>query len=81
MSKPAHCVARLFLLINLSLLILANSLAGQEPEQLESYIRLHYTKHEAMVPMRDGVKLMTSVFVPRDTTKTYPILIKRRHIT
>lgn len=77
MSKPVHCVARLFLLINLSLLILANGLAGQEPEQLESYIRLHYTKHEAMVPMRDGVKLMTSVFVPRDTTKTYPILIKR----
>ena len=43
----------------------------------ESYIRLHYSKHEYMVPMRDGVKLMTSVFVPKDTTKTYPILMKR----
>ena len=50
---------------------------AQEPQQSESYIRLHYTKHEYMVPMRDGVKLMTSVFVPNDTTKTYPMLMKR----
>ena len=50
---------------------------AQEPSQLESYIRLHYTKTEHMVPMRDGVKLFTSVFVPRDTTKKYPILMKR----
>ncbi len=50
---------------------------AQEPSQLESYIRLHYTKNEQMVPMRDGVKLFTSIFVPRDTTKTYPILMKR----
>lgn len=77
MSKSTHCLTRLLLLFNLSLIVLAGSLAGQEPGQLESYIRLHYTKHEAMVPMRDGVKLMTSVFVPQDSTKTYPILIKR----
>ncbi len=50
---------------------------AQEVRQPESYIRLHYTKHEYMVPMRDGVKLMTSVFVPNDTTRTYPILLKR----
>jgi putative CocE/NonD family hydrolase len=48
-----------------------------DPQTTESYIRLHYTKHEYMVPMRDGVKLMTSVFVPKETSKTYPILMKR----
>lgn len=48
-----------------------------EPQTTESYIRLHYTKHEYMVPMRDGVKLMTAVFVPKETSRTYPILIKR----
>lgn len=52
-------------------------LFAQEPSALESYIRLHYTKSEHMVPMRDGVKLFTSVFVPRDTTKTYPFMMKR----
>jgi len=51
--------------------------AAQEITQSESIIRLHYTKHEYMIPMRDGVKLMTSVFVPNDTTKTYPLLMKR----
>jgi putative CocE/NonD family hydrolase len=30
-----------------------------------------------MVPMRDGVKLMTVVFVPKETGKAYPILMKR----
>ena len=48
-----------------------------DPQTTESYIRLHYTKHEYMVPMRDGVKLMTSVFVPKDTGRAYPILMKR----
>lgn len=50
---------------------------AQEATPGESYIRLHYSKHEHMIPMRDGVKLFTSVFIPLDTTKTYPILMKR----
>jgi putative CocE/NonD family hydrolase len=51
--------------------------ATSDPQTTESYIRLHYTKHEYMVPMRDGVKLMTVVFVPKETGKAYPILMKR----
>ncbi len=50
---------------------------GQDASLRESYIRLHYTKQEHMIPMRDGVKLFTSVYVPRDTTKKYPLLMKR----
>lgn len=50
---------------------------AQESTVNESYIRLHYAKQEYMVPMRDGVKLFTAVYVPRDQTRTYPILIKR----
>ena len=50
---------------------------AQETQSLESYIRLHYTKHEFMIPMRDGIKLMTAVFVPNNTTRTYPMLMKR----
>ena len=30
-----------------------------------------------MIPMRDGVKLFTSIYVPRDTTQAYPILMQR----
>lgn len=52
-------------------------LAAQEPSQLAAYIQLHYVKHEYKIPMRDGVKLYTAVYVPRDATKTYPFLMKR----
>jgi len=40
-------------------------------------LKAHYTKHEYSIPMRDGTKLFTSVYTPKDNSKTYPILIKR----
>ena len=39
--------------------------------------REHYTKYEYSIPMRDGVKLFTSVLVPKDASTTYPFLIMR----
>lgn len=50
---------------------------AQEADQLASYIRVHYVKREQHIPMRDEVKLFTSIYVPQDTTRTYPILIRR----
>src|SRR5262245_20394156 len=60
-----------------SFLLLVARSSAQAPESLESYIRLHYEKQEQMIPMRDGVKLFTSIYVPKDTTRKYPLLIKR----
>src|SRR5262245_13794579 len=40
-----------------------------------------YTKYEYRVPMRDGVKLFTSVYVPKDDSKQYPILMTRTPYT
>lgn len=37
----------------------------------------HYTKYEYRIPMRDGVKLFTSVLVPKDASITYPMLMTR----
>ncbi|MEZ5399065.1 MAG: CocE/NonD family hydrolase [Bryobacteraceae bacterium] len=48
-------------------------LAGQG---LDS-IKAHYTKYEYRIPMRDGVKLFTAVFTPKDTSKRYPFLLTR----
>ena len=42
-----------------------------------SYLEANYTKMEVSIPMRDGVKLFATIYVPRDTTQTYPFLIKR----
>ncbi|MFZ6844677.1 CocE/NonD family hydrolase [Undibacterium sp. RuTC16W] len=39
--------------------------------------RENYTKHEYRIPMRDGVKLFTVVYVPKDASKSYPFLMNR----
>src|SRR6267143_2582834 len=41
------------------------------------YTREHYTKYEYRIPMRDGVKLFTVVYVPKDLAKPYPMLMSR----
>jgi putative CocE/NonD family hydrolase len=43
----------------------------------QAYIREHYTKFEHMIPMRDGVKLFTSVYAPKDDSQRWPILLTR----
>src|SRR5262245_10592004 len=41
------------------------------------YVKAHYTKTEHQVPMRDGARLFTAVYVPKDTSRKYPILLTR----
>ena len=48
------------------------------PAQDTNFVaKQHYIKRDYMVPMRDGVKLFTIVYTPRDTTRIYPILLVR----
>jgi putative CocE/NonD family hydrolase len=49
-------------------------LAGAE---LKDHIRANYTKYEYQIPMRDGVKLFTAVYVPKDDSQTYPMMLIR----
>ncbi len=41
------------------------------------WIKANYIKKEYRIPMRDGVTLFTSVYLPKDTTKDHPILMMR----
>src|SRR2546423_7742467 len=50
--------------------------AGKEPPK-EDYVKAHYTKDEDRIPMRDGKRLFTSVYVPKDDSQPYPILMDR----
>lgn len=43
----------------------------------EYNVRDHYVKTEHMVPMRDGTRLFTIVYSPKDTSEQYPFLIAR----
>ncbi len=42
-----------------------------------AWFRNNYTKKEVYIPMRDGVKLFTSVYVPIGTSEAHPILMTR----
>jgi len=44
----------------------------------EDYVRAHYTKYEYRIPMRDGKRLFTAVYVPKDSAAgPYPFLMDR----
>ena len=45
------------------------------------YVRENYTKIERSIPMRDGVKLFTAIYIPKDQNKKYPFLINRTPYT
>lgn len=40
-------------------------------------IKAHYTKYEYRIPMRDGVRLHTVVYLPKDSTRKVPFLMVR----
>lgn len=63
-------------------ILVAAAVAARTQEQpkeppKEDYVKAHYTKYEYRIPMRDGKKLFTSVYVPKDSSQAYPILMDR----
>src|SRR6476660_9414984 len=40
-------------------------------------VKAQYTKYEYRIPMRDGKRLFTAVYVPKDQSQTWPILLTR----
>src|SRR5208337_331958 len=62
-------------------LLAVSALCAQTPAEIEKkqleYTRSHYTKYDFHIPMRDGVKLFTSVYAPKDLSTPYPILMRR----
>jgi putative CocE/NonD family hydrolase len=56
----------------------SNAVAQNKPDAPPEFsIKEHYTKYEYRIPMRDGVHLFTSIYVPKDSSKTFPFLIDR----
>jgi putative CocE/NonD family hydrolase len=49
----------------------------EERERQVSHFRENYIKHKYRIPMRDGVRLFTVVYAPKNTSQTYPILMRR----
>lgn len=62
------------LLLSLSATLHAQPAPAEPPPYS---VKANYTKYEYLIPMRDGVKLFTSVYVPKDQSKPYPFLMER----
>ncbi|MBI3857656.1 MAG: CocE/NonD family hydrolase [Planctomycetes bacterium] len=57
----------------LVLLLASSRLLAQDPNPLQAA----YAKQEVSIPMRDGKKLFTSIYVPKDASKPWPIMLTR----
>jgi putative CocE/NonD family hydrolase len=60
--------------------LLISSLCAQAPAlraQTEAEVKAQYTKTEHQLLMRDGAKLFTSIYTPKDKSRSYPIMLSR----
>jgi hypothetical protein len=62
-------------LFTLLLCLFSFSLFAQNQDSL--YLREHYDEFSYRIPMRDGITLFTVVYIPKDHSKKYPILLNR----
>lgn len=53
-----------------------NPRAAPDPAAV-ARVRAQYVKREVSIPMRDGTKLFTAIYVPRDTSRRVPIMLMR----
>ncbi|WP_299522412.1 CocE/NonD family hydrolase [uncultured Lutibacter sp.] len=63
------------LVVFLAILIVSCNIKIEEQET--NYAQENYNKTETTITMRDGVKLFTTIYAPKDTSKKYPILLQR----
>jgi len=56
-------------------LFLSISVYSQTEEEYK--VADNYTKQEVEITMRDGIKLHTTIYSPKDTSKKYPIIMQR----
>ena len=66
-----------FILLTVLSFFLYTSCNSSEENKLDTYVIDNYTKQEVTIAMRDGTKLHTTIYSPKDTSEKYPILMQR----
>ena len=69
------CTFKAILILLLSISTIACEKTTQDTEV--NYVLENYDKTETIITMRDGVKLFTTIYSPKDKSTTYPILMQR----
>ena len=62
-------------LLSISLFFIGAVLLAQDNKA--NYVSENYTKKEVHIKMRDGAELFTSIYIPKDVSKKYPIIMQR----
>ncbi|WP_244874863.1 CocE/NonD family hydrolase [Empedobacter brevis] len=65
----------------LSFVLMSGLSFAQDVKADSLYVRQHYDKIEQLIPMRDGTKLFTAIYMPKDKLKNYPVLLNRTPYT
>ncbi|MBL4938982.1 MAG: CocE/NonD family hydrolase [Lutibacter sp.] len=68
---------KVLILLLMTLSIVSCSKTTTTKQEESKYVKNNYTKFETTITMRDGIKLFTTIYSPKDTSKTYPILLQR----
>jgi hypothetical protein len=58
-------------------ILIVLGLAFAKAQSSKDYVSENYTKTVHQIEMRDGIKLYTVVYAPKDTSKKYPIMLQR----
>ena len=61
----------------LSIALLALLSARCQEKKAGNFVKDNYTKMDTTIIMRDGIKLYTVIYIPKDQTEKYPILMER----
>lgn len=62
-------------LFSILMLFVMNPIMAQTEADFD--VKANYNKMEVDIPMRDGTKLHTTIYAPKDTSQEYPILMQR----
>ncbi|MES2276306.1 MAG: CocE/NonD family hydrolase [Bacteroidota bacterium] len=62
---------------SLTLLLLLATIAVHAQNPDSAWFVNNYIKKEVSIPMRDGVKLFTSIYIPKDQSEKHPIMLTR----
>ncbi len=71
------CLTRRSLVVILSLVACLAPAAEPSGDTNAVWLAEHYTKYERRIPMRDGVRLFTRVYSPKDDSQLWPIVLTR----
>src|SRR4051812_44823504 len=75
-STPTYKEHPPMLRLPLLALLLLPTLAPAQ-ESTAEYIRNHYQRKTVKIAVRDGVKLHTIIYAPKDDSQKYPMMLRR----